>query len=142
MEIAAPQLKPPRPSEIKVSTFSGKYTERSAWRAEFQAKVLDTRLEPSDKITLLLRALTKEASNCAGQAERLDALELDRIWAKLDRTYDNKYQQVYQHIAHIVHIPPILQPSTDKLRAMIDTVDQHLRLLKRFDMQTDHWGPM
>lgn len=142
LELAAPQLKPPRPSEIKVSIFSGKYTEWSAWWAEFKAKVLDTRLEPSDKITLLLGALAKEAPNCAGQAERLDALELDRIWSKLDRTYDNKYQQVYEHIAQIVHISSIQQPSADKLRSMIDTVDQHLRMLKRFDIETDHWGPM
>lgn len=142
LEAIAPQVKPPRPSEIKVSTFSGKYTEWSAWRAEFQAKVYDTRLSPADKITLLLGALTKEAAKCAGQAERLDEVELDRIWSKLDRTYDNKYQQVYQHIAQITHISPLLQPSADKLRAMIDTVDEHLRMLKRFDIETDHWGPI
>lgn len=134
------QLKPLRPSEIKVSNFSGKYTEWSAWRAEFQAKVLDTRLSPADKITLLLGALTKEAAKCAGQAEWLDEIELDRIWSKLDRTYDNKYQQVYQHVAQIIHISPNQHPSADKLRAMIDTVDEHLRMLKRFNIETDHWG--
>lgn len=142
LEVNTAQLKPPRPSEIKVSTFSGKYTEWSAWRAEFKAKVFDTRLPPADKITLLLSALTKEAAKCAGQAERLDEIELDRIWSKLDRTYDNKYQQVYQHIAQITHILPIQHPSADKLRAMIDTVDEHLRMLKRFNIETDHWGPI
>lgn len=140
--ITAPQPRTLRPSEIKVSTFSGRYTEWAAWRSEFKAKVLDTPLNASDKITLLLGALTKEAANCAGRAERLDTLELDRIWAKLDKTYDNKYQQVYAHIAKIVNISPMTQPSADKLRAIIDTVDQHLRMLQRFDIQTDHWGPI
>lgn len=138
----APQLRTLRPSEIKVSSFSGKYTEWAAWRSEFKAKVLDTKLDASDKITLLLGALTKEAANCAGRAEHLDTLELDRIWTKLDKTYDNKYQQVYTHIAKIINIPPMGQASAEKLRCMIDTVDQHLRMLQRFDIQTEHWGPI
>lgn len=139
---APPPLRALRPSEIKVSTFSGKYTEWAAWRSEFKAKVLDTCLNASDKITLLLGALTKEAANCAGRAERLDTLELERIWTKLDKTYDNKYQQVYAHIAKIVNISPMGQASAEKLRAMIDTVDQHLRMLQRFEIQTEHWGPI
>lgn len=90
------QTKPkaPRASEIKIQTFSGKYTEWAAWRSQFKAKVLDANIDVADKITLLTTALTKEAATCAGRAERLDEVELDRIWSKLDRTYDNKYQQV------------------------------------------------
>lgn len=140
--IETPKPRAPRPSEIKVSTFSGKYTEWAAWRSEFKAKVLDAHIDVADKITLLMGALTKEAANCAGRAERLDDVELDRIWSKLDRTYDNRYQQIYAHISKIVNIAPMTQPSADKLRSMIDTVDQHLRMLKRFDLETDHWGPL
>lgn len=132
--------KTPRPSEVRVSTFGGNYTQWAAWRSEFKAKVLDTLLDASDKITLLWGALTKEAASCAGKAERLDAL--DRMWFKLDKTYDNKYQQVYGHIAKIVNIAPMVQASADKLRAMIDVVDQHMRMLKRFDIQIDHWSPI
>lgn len=139
---AEPPRRIPRPSEIKVSPFSGSYTEWAAWRSEFQAKVLDTRMDAADKITLLLGALTKEASQCAGRAERLDEVELNRIWAKLDKTYDNTYQQVYAHIAQIINIPPMNHASADKIRSMIDTVDQHLRMLQRFDMATQHWGPV
>lgn len=126
---AAPRPpKLPKASDIRLSKFSGLYTDWAGWRAEYQAKVccadrcmqplysrnswyigykqieyhtnqvLDTQLDASDKITLLLSALTKEAAHCAGRAERLDQLELDRIWSKLEKTYDNKYQQVqWQH---------------------------------------------
>lgn len=57
---------------------------------------MDTTLDPADKINLLVGALSKEAATCAGRAERLDQLELERIWAKLIKTYDIKYQQVIQ----------------------------------------------
>lgn len=132
----------PRASEIKVDTFGGKYTDWAAWRSQFKAKVLDANIDVSDKISLLMGVLVKEAATCAGRAERLDQVELDRIWSKLDRTYDNKYQQVYEHIAEIIGIAPMTQPSADKLRSMIDVVDQHLRMLKRFEIDTDKWSPI
>lgn len=90
-----PPPKVPKVGDIRLSTFSGQYTDWTAWQSEFRAKVLDTQLDAADKISLLLSALTAEAANCAGRAERLDALELERIWAKLEKTYDNKYQQVF-----------------------------------------------
>lgn len=130
-----------RASEIKVDTFGGKYTDWAAWRSQFKTKVLDANIDVADKISLLMGALVKEAATCAGRAERLDQVELDRIWSKVDRTYDNKYQQVYAHIAEIIGIAPMTQPSADKLRSMIDVVDQHLRMLKRFEIDTDQWGP-
>lgn len=142
LQIIQQRPRAPRASEIKIDTFSGKYTEWAAWRSQFKAKVLDANIDVADKISLLTGALTKEAATCAGRAERLDQVELDRIWSKLDRTYDNKYQQVYAHIAEIISIAPMTQPSADKLRSMIDIVDQHLRMLKRFDINTEHWSPL
>lgn len=137
-----PRRRAPRASEIKVDTFSGKYTEWAAWRLQFKAKVLDAHIDVADKISLLTGALTREAATCAGRAECLDQVELDRMWKKLHRTYDNKYQQVYAHIAEIISIAPMTQPSADKIRSMIDVVDQHLRMLQRFDIGTDHWSPI
>lgn len=137
-----PPARIPRASEVKISTFAGKYTEWTAWRAEFKAKVLDTRMESADKIGLLMSSLKHEAAACAGRAERLDELELTRIWTKLDKTYDNTYQQVYAHICCILALPAIAHPSAEKLRAMIDTVDEHLRMLKRHAIETDHWSPI
>lgn len=66
--------------------------------------------------------------------------EFTRVWAKLEKTYDNKYQQAYSHIMQILNIPHMSKPSAEKLRAMIDTTDQHLRMLKRFDVDTEQWS--
>lgn len=93
-----PIPKAPKAADIRLSSFSGRYTEWAGWRSEFQAKVLDTALAAPEKIGLLLGALTKEAQHCAGRAERLDDIELNRIWDKLVKTYDNKYQQVCYQI--------------------------------------------
>lgn len=139
--MSEPKPRAPRASEIKVYTFSGKYTESAAWCSQFKVKVLDARINVADKIALLTGALSKEAATRAGREEHLDEVELNRMWAEHDRTYDYKYQQVYAHIAEIISIPPMTQPSADKLRAMIDVVDQHLRMLLRFDVETNHWGP-
>lgn len=57
-------------------------------------QVLNTGLDVSDKISLILGALEKGAARCAGRAEQLDDVELARIWEKLEATYDNNYQQV------------------------------------------------
>lgn len=132
----------PKASEIRVSKFTGKYTEWAGWRAEFQARVMDTTLDPADKINLLVGALSKEAATCAGRAERLDQLELERIWAKLIKTYDIKYQQVYAHISTILNIPQMVNASAERLRSMIDKTDEHLRMLRRFDIDTNHWSSL
>lgn len=138
--VGLPPAKKPKMSDIRMSTFGGSYTEWTAWRSEFKTKVMDTTLDSSEKISLLLSSLKNEAASCAGRAERLDDCELERIWAKLEKTYDNKYQQAYDHITQILNISPLTHASAAKLRAMIDTTDQHLRMLQRFGIQTDHWS--
>lgn len=135
-----PPAKRPKVSDIRMSSFSGVYTEWTAWRSEYKAKVMDTALEASDKISVLLSSLSGEAAACAGRAERLDEVEFERIWGKLEKTYDNKYQQAYDHIMKIINIPPMANASATHLRAMIDTTDEHLRMLQRFGLQTNHWS--
>lgn len=34
------------------------------------------------------------------------------------------------------------QTSAEKLRSIIDTTDEHLRMLRRFNIETDHWSAM
>lgn len=63
---------------------------------------MNTQLDSTDKINLLLGALTKEAATCAGRAERLDDIGFQRIWAKLVKTYDIKYQQVMHYLVHVL----------------------------------------
>lgn len=138
--VGLPPAKRPKMSDIRMSTFGGLYTEWTAWRSEFKTKVMDTTLDSSEKISLLLSSLKNEAASCAGRAERLDDCELERIWAKLEKTYDNKYQQAFAHITQILNISPMTHASAAKLRAMIDTTDQHLRMLQRFGIPTDQWS--
>lgn len=50
------------------------------------------------------------------------------------------YHQVYSHISAILGIQPMTHASAEKLRAMVDTTDEHLRMLRRFDIETDEWS--
>lgn len=50
--------------------------------------------------------------------------------------------QTYAHISTILNIPSMHHPSANKLRAMVDTTDEHLRMLNRHGMKTELWSPM
>lgn len=132
----------PKPSEISVPKFSGAYKNWVAWRSQFHAKVASISLPPADKIDLLLKALSGEALQCVGHPERRDAEDFDRMWAKLEGVYDNRYQIVVSHISTILNLPRIVQPSPTMMRHMIDVTDQELRALDRFDYDSDSWSPM
>lgn len=42
----------------------------------------------------------------------------------------------------ILNISPMQTPYAERLREIIDTTDEHLRMLKRFGMNTDQWSPI
>lgn len=132
----------PKASEIILTKFSGNYTAWTTWRSQFVNKVYETDLPADAKIDLLLGALEGEARHCAGETEHRDISDLERIWAKLESTYDNKYQIILAHINTIYDIRDLEFGQPDQIRTMIDTVDNTLRSLNRFECQTNYWSPM
>lgn len=133
---------PAKASEISVPKFNGDYRNWITWRAQFVAKVMSVELSAGDKVDLLLDALTGEARQCAGDPERRDLEDLQRMWAKLETTYDNKYQIIVGHISAILDLPRIVESSPKMMRNMIDVCDQEMRALQRFDYNTDEWSPV
>lgn len=133
---------PAKVGDISVPKFDGTYTDWISWRAQFKSKVIATGLSADSKIDLLLGALEKEARQCAGDTEHRDIEDFERIWKKLELTYDNKYQIVTAHVNRILDLPSSVEPSSIKMRLLIDTVDQELRSLKRFEYNTDSWSPL
>lgn len=131
-----------KPSEIILPKFGGKYTAWISWRAQFVSKVKDAQFSAGEKIDLLLNALIGEARQCAGETEHRDETDFNRMWNKLEATYDNKYQIVTEHIGKLLDLPVLTTPAPDILRRIVDTVEQELRSLERFDYQTDAWDPL
>lgn len=133
----------PLPSlhEIRLRTFAGDWKEWAGWRAIFEDKVLNTGLRVAQKIELLLDALAGKAKEAAGQSEKRDQEELNRIWSKLVETYDNPYQQVYAHIFDMLALPNINTPSSDSYRSMVNKVEENLRLLDRYDVLSN-WSAL
>lgn len=137
---ARPML--PSINEIRLQKFNGNITDWVEWRTNFEEKVLKTRLTYAQKIDLLLDSLEGDAKNTAGKSERRDQDDLNRIWGKLVLNYDNPYQQVYAHIFAIISLPTIDSPSTESFRHMINLVEEHMRLLGKYDVGSPGWGPL
>lgn len=131
-----------KPSEIVLPTFSGDYTAWTAWRSEFVNKVKDTALPVDAKIDILFRSLNGDARLRAGDTERRDLEDFDRIWARLEERYDNKYQIIFEHIMTLFNLPIMNKSSPTTIRFLIDSVDQELRSLRRFGYDTESWSPM
>lgn len=131
-----------KPSEVVMPKFAGNYTEWVTWRSQFVSKVKNSRFTAAEKIDLLIDALAGEARQCAGMAEHRDDVDFQRMWTKLEATYDNKYQIVTEHINKLLDLPQMTHPIPDLLRRIIDTVEQELRSLERFGYQTESWDPL
>lgn len=129
-------------SEISVVRFDGTRAEWPAWRAQYFAKVFDTKLEPHEKLEILSKSLKGAAAECVGAIINRDQQELDRAWTTLTDRYDNEYQLAMAHLNEILNIKPPASDSAKGLRKIVDTINQQLRLLERFKFRTEHWGPL
>lgn len=132
----------PKFSDIKLEQFDGDFNKWVAWKAQFLAKVYETKLPVDQKIDLLSGAVVGPAADCVGQILDRDQAELDRIWNLLLNRYDNEYRLVLTHTNRILNAQKVHEESAEGLRRLIDTVDQELRILKRFNFNTDEWSPI
>lgn len=139
-ELPSQQTRVPiKQSEIVIPSFDATYT---AWVCKFVNKLLHTSLSADEKIDLLLGSLKGEARQCAGESETRDQVDFDRMWKKLEATYDNRYQIVTQHVNRLLDLPMLTSASASLLRLIIDTVEQELLSLHRFGYLRDGWDPL
>lgn len=145
-DVTAPSLPspvpPPKPSEIVLPKFDGDYTAWTAWRSQFVSRVYQTTLPVHSKLDLLFGALAGEAKLCAGMVDGRDQCDLDRVWAKLEQVYDNKYQLVRAHCDSILDLPVLSKPDPAGIRCMVDTFEKESDALKRFDFDVNAWSPL
>lgn len=141
-ELSEPAVVDLKPSEIVIPKFHGDRTCWPAWKAQFVGKVLEAKIPKISKLDLLLRALRGAAQACAGSSELKEPTDLDRIWGQLCQVYDNRYQLVRASVEKILDVPSMSSRTTAGFRMIIDTTQEQLRVLKRFDCKTDEWGPI
>lgn len=134
--------KPVKASRIVVAQFNGSHADWPAWCAQFTAKVNDTQLEYHEKIDILAKSITDDAASCVGPLINRDKAEYDRAWAALINRYDNEYQLVIAHVNAILNLKAATKDSAKDLRAIVDTINQQLRLLQRYNFQIDAWDPI
>lgn len=132
-------VRPVKASEIILPKFTGKQTEWSPWCAMVTSRVLNQDLPVHDKISLIHNALEGQAKKCVGIPEGQDKDELDRIWTKLQEVYENKYQLARAHLARILDLPVLTQPSAHKMQIMIDVTEYTLRAMDRLCNNVNSW---
>lgn len=131
----------PRASEVTLPSFSGDFTEFTAFQAAYKARVQYETYPPHAKIDIILRALTGDAKRHLGPVRGQDANELQRIWQHLESTYFNKYLLQRAHIGAIYDQPPLSAESAAGYRAMIGRLTQNMHALTELDIPTENMDP-
>lgn len=131
----------PRPSEVILGIFTGKYHEYTAFRSAVVARVLDADYPAHTKIDLIVGALKKEARRHVGTVRGQDEAELNRIWRALEDTYYKQYILVRDHVGQILDLPKIEFASASAYRELVDVVSQHLHALKQLSVEAPPYDP-
>lgn len=71
-----------------------------------------------------------------------DSAELERVWDLLLKRFDNEKRLVLSHVNRIINYPKLVTESAEELRKLMDTINQQLRLLQRFNYNTEGWSPL
>lgn len=132
----------PKPEEILIGEFSGKYHEYTLFRAAVRARVLGTTFPPHIKIDIITKALKGEAKRLIGTIQAQNELEVDRIWTTLETTYYNPYMLKRSHLGQILDLPNLSSVSVTGYRRTIDTTKQSLYALSQLDLDADGLHPM
>lgn len=141
-EMRVPASQQIKPSEVQLEKFNGDRSKWPAWKAQFMGKVYETKYTPIVKLDLLLKSLTDGAADSAGTSELKDPEDLDRIWEKMCRVYDNRYLLTSFNIDKLLDIPSMDRRHGEGIRKLVDVTEEQLRILKRFDCETDYWSPL
>lgn len=136
------QVYRPKPEEVTLTTFSGKYSEYTLFRSAVQARVINSEFPAHVKIDMIIKALRGEALKHVGATQGQDEAELERIWTALESTYHNPYVLVRSHLAEILDLSNIQHASARDYRLMIDTVRQTLHAISQLDIDISTWDPI
>ncbi|KAK9701231.1 Protein of unknown function (DUF1759) [Popillia japonica] len=124
---------------MQLPKFNGKYTGWLEFRDAFDSLINKSEvLSKSQKFFYLKASLegdvAKIISSMAGTAENYDT-----AWSLLCERYENKKLLAKNHFRELFELPMIKKESPHQLRAMLDTVTQHLRSLEALGLPVDEW---
>lgn len=124
----------PKPSDVNIPTFTGRYHEYTAFRYAVMARVNNANYPPHDKIDIVVSSLKGAARRHIGEIRGQDQQEFDRIWDALEGTYYNPYLLRRAHLAKIMDMPVISKGSEISYRDAIDTVAQQSHALSQLSV--------
>lgn len=136
------EIHEPKPDEIALGEFSGKYHEYVLFRASVQARVLNASYPPHIKIDLITKALKGDAKRLIGVVQAQNELEVDRIWTTLEITYNNPYMLKRSVLGQILDLPNLTSSSVAGYRKTIDITKHSLYALSQLELDSKGLHPM
>lgn len=128
---------------IKMQPFSGKLTEWIAFRDQYNDLVhTNSNLTEITKFYQLQTHLIGDALEVVN-GFKMSSVDYEPAWQALLQRYDNKLNLIFEYIKQFFTLP-ILPAHADKFKflAMIDKTKQMLRVLPRFNIDTESWDPI
>lgn len=106
---------------LKLPTFSGKYSEYKRFISTFNNFVHNEPIPIIDKFNYLLNCLSDQAL-AAVEAFQVTEQNYNKALERLAERFDNKVLILKEHISNIFEIPSLLKPDALALRKLIDSV--------------------
>lgn len=134
---SADQIKLP---PINLPTFNGSYDQWPNFRDTFKA-VIDENQNLSDikKLYYLRLALKGLAAEIIASIT-MSADNYEIAWKLLEGRFENKRVLVHHHLQALIEFPAIQKESHAALRQLLDTMEKHVRALKKLNQPTEHWS--
>lgn len=132
------QLKLPR---INIETFTGDYHKWVTFKSLYE-NLIHKKVELSavEKFHHLL-------SNTGGEAKRLishysiTSENYESAWNSLLSRYNNKRALVNNEIKHLMELEKLQNETANKVKCMLDTINECLNSLKNLEIDTTTWSP-
>lgn len=104
---------------IPLPTFSGEYSEWSAFKNKFLSYVNARRYSKIDKLTLLQQAMKGDASSKIDYLDPEDG-NYEKAWTILELSYENKKMIKMAHFSKLLRVPKL---STDNHKSVSNLAD-------------------
>lgn len=124
---------------IDIPKFDGSWEKWLPFRDTFTSMVHNNQTLPTiDKLHYLRWALVGDAHKLIDSLE-ITAENYATAWDMVSKRYKNDKTIIQHHVQALIDFPCITKESHIALRQLADTVQQHIRTLKRLRQPTDQW---
>jgi len=127
---------------IEIPKFNGSWEQWLPFRDTFASMIHNSETLPDiDKLHYLRWALVGDAYKLVESLEVTNE-NYKIAWEIINKRYKGNKAIIQHHIQSLINFPCISKESHSSLRQLVDTVQQHIRTLKRLGQPTESWDSL